>query len=319
MTTSRAMRRGSVSLRLYPHIELDPTDIVSELRHQARLAEDAGFDGVMVSEHHNGFGGYLPNPIQAAGWLLDATTDMWAAPCPLLLPLRPAALVAEEIAWLAARFPDRVGVGFAAGSLESDFVVMGMTKGDLPARFADALTTVSTMLLGRDAGALAGVPAVRRCATHPVPVVSAAMSPAACRRAAAAGVGLLFDSLTTIARCRELADVYRDADGPGPVVLIRRVVPGDAPSEGQAEHVRFYESYADSGAVGHWGDDERATGDEDTIADVLTAQATEVGADCLNLRLHTAGMSLREVRDGIDALAGLPVVLAQRWRAPEPP
>ncbi len=85
----------------------------------------------MTSEHHGGFGGYLPNPQQAAGWLLDAMPTGWAAACPLLLPLKPAALVAEEAAWLAARFPGRVGLGLATGSLVDDFEIMGTDKVDL--------------------------------------------------------------------------------------------------------------------------------------------------------------------------------------------
>src|SRR5580704_15063581 len=125
---------GSVSLRLYPHHDLPATEIVTELRVQSALAVEHGFDGVMTSEHHGGFAGYLPNPLQAAGWCLDAMAAGWAAPCPLLLPLRPPALVAEEAAWLAARFPGRVGVGLAAGALAVDFEVMGLTMDDLAAR-----------------------------------------------------------------------------------------------------------------------------------------------------------------------------------------
>ncbi|MET0728376.1 MAG: LLM class flavin-dependent oxidoreductase, partial [Acidimicrobiales bacterium] len=87
------MEQGSVSMRLYPHIDLgDPTAIVDELRAQARLAAEAGFAGVMTSEHHGGFAGYSPNPLQLAGWLLEAMPTGWCAPCPLLLPLRPVAL-----------------------------------------------------------------------------------------------------------------------------------------------------------------------------------------------------------------------------------
>ncbi len=96
---------GSVSLRLYPHNDLPAPDVVEELRRQARAGEAAGFDGVMVSEHHGGFAGYLPNPIQTAGFLLDATDSVWVAPAPVLLPLRPVALVAEELAWLRRAIP----------------------------------------------------------------------------------------------------------------------------------------------------------------------------------------------------------------------
>ena len=313
--SSEAMRRGSVSLRLYPHLGLPPGDIVRELLEQARLAERAGFDGLMISEHHNAFAGYLPNPIQAAGWLLDVTTSMWAAPCPLLLPLRPPALVAEEIAWLAARFPGRVGVGFAAGSLEADFTIAGTTKDDLTARFAAALELVSGMLLGRDPGSLSDDPAIRQCATDPVPVVSAAMSAAACRRAAAAGVGLLFDSLTTVARCTELVEVYRDAGGVGPIVLIRRASPGTPPAQRQDDQLRLYRSYAAPAAVEHWGDDQLASGSANAITEQLATQATAIGADCLNLRVHTPGMAPVEARAHIEALAEVRTLLARDWIA----
>ena len=66
---------GAISLRLYPHNELDdPTAIVDELLAQAALASEAGFDGAMTSEHHGGFAGYSPNPLQLAGWMLEVAT-----------------------------------------------------------------------------------------------------------------------------------------------------------------------------------------------------------------------------------------------------
>jgi len=165
------------------------------------------------------------------------------------------------------------------------------------------MASVSAMLLGRDSGALSEDAAVGRCAEHPVPVVSAAMSPAACRRAASAGVGLLFDSLTTVARCRELADVYRDAGGTGPVVLIRRVASGAPSGERQDQQREFYESYASPAVIAHWGAAEQAFGDANAIAESLTAQAQAIGADCLNLRVHAAGMTVAQVRDEITLLA----------------
>jgi hypothetical protein len=73
---------GSVSVRLYPHDELSAPMIVEELRAQAALAVEHGFDGVMTSEHHGGFHGYLPNPLQVARFCLDAMPYGWAAPAP---------------------------------------------------------------------------------------------------------------------------------------------------------------------------------------------------------------------------------------------
>ena len=71
---------ASVSLRVYP-AEHDALRIVEEMREQARLAEAVGFDGLMTAEHHGGFPGYIPNPLQMAGWLLEA--DSRRAICPI--------------------------------------------------------------------------------------------------------------------------------------------------------------------------------------------------------------------------------------------
>ncbi|HVS67443.1 MAG TPA: hypothetical protein VHE56_02740, partial [Mycobacteriales bacterium] len=183
------------------------------------------------------------------------------------------------------------------------------------ARFAEAMATVSGMLLGRDPGPLPDDPAIARCATNPVPLVSAAMSAAACRRAAAAGVGLLFDSLTTVARCRELAAVYRDAGGEGPVVLIRRAAPGAPSAQRQEDQLKLYRSYAAAGAIEHWGEDQLASGDAAAIAETLAAQADAVGADCLNLRVHAPGVTPGEVRAHIEALAEVRDLLGGNWSA----
>src|SRR5215475_4593812 len=220
--TTSPFAAGSVSFRSYPHRLLDAPAVVDELRGQAALAVEHGFDGVMTSEHHGGFAGYLPNPLQLAGFLLDAMATGWAAACPLLLPLRPAALVAEETAWLAARFPGRVGLGVAAGALPVDFDVMNVTMDDLAPRFARALDELASMLRGDEGGPLERDLAIARCAQHPVPLLSAAASATAARRAANVGAGLLFDSLVTPARAAALVGAYRDAGGRESGVLIRR-------------------------------------------------------------------------------------------------
>lgn len=281
---------GSVSLRLYPH-RLEATEVVDTLLEEGRLAASVGLDGVMTSEHHGGFGGYLPNPLQAAGWLLDAMPAGWAAACPLLLPLRPAALVAEETAWLAARYQGRVGLGVASGSLVDDFEIMGTDKVDLTRRFADGLSAVAGMLGGRDAGRLAGDAAIARCAEHPVPVLSAAMSPAAVRRAAACGVGLIFESLSTTDRVAELIGAYRSAGGEGPTVLIRRVWVGPPPVTEVERQRDLYRSYAEQSAQAHWGGQEMLTADDPAgLAGKLVDALGASGAGALNLRLHAPGI-----------------------------
>jgi alkanesulfonate monooxygenase SsuD/methylene tetrahydromethanopterin reductase-like flavin-dependent oxidoreductase (luciferase family) len=293
---------GSISFRIYPH-DLPAQSTVEVMRRQASATVAAGFDGVMTSEHHGGFAGYTPNPIQLSSWLLDAMPAGWAAPCPLLLPLRPTALVVEEIAWLAARFPGRVGLGVAAGSLEQDFTIMDLDKTNLTDRFAAGLERVAAALSGRDGGSLAADPAVRRCVEHPVPMLSAAMSPTACRRAASHRVGLLIDSLASAQRCQVLAATYRDAGGTEPVCLVRRVWVGEGAESRHAQQEAVYRSYAASGAQAHWQASELITGNAAEVADRLTATRSAAGADSLNLRVHVPGITPEEVESQIDALA----------------
>jgi alkanesulfonate monooxygenase SsuD/methylene tetrahydromethanopterin reductase-like flavin-dependent oxidoreductase (luciferase family) len=291
---------GSVSLRLYPHNDLPAPAIVEELRQQAALAAEDGFDGVMTSEHHGGFAGYLPNPLQAAGWCLEAMPAGWAAPCPLLLTLRPPVLVAEETAWLAARFPGRVGVGVAAGALKDDFEIMGLAMESRAARYSTALEELVGVLNGSDPGGLAGDAAVKACAEHPVPVVSAAMSLTAVRRAARHSVGILFDSLSTPERCRELSDAYRAAGGIGPCILIRRAWVGEPPREGVARQLDVYRSYAPVAAQTHWEGEQLVTSaSARDVAAGLAGVAKRAGADAVNIRIHVAGVTPEAAREQI--------------------
>lgn len=294
---------GSVSLRLYPCGEPSATAVVDELRGQAALAAAHGWDGVMTSEHHAGFAGYVPNPLQLAGWLLDAMPAGWAAACPLLLLLRPPALVAEEVAWLAAAFPGRVGLGVAAGALAQDFAVMGTTADDLAARFTAALEELAPLLAGRAEGPLAGDPALAACATAPVPLVSAAMGPGAVRRAARLGAGILFDSLAPAARCRALADAYREAGGAGSVVLIRRAWVGPPPRDALDAQTGVYRTYASAAAQQGWDEDQVVTAeDPGAVADGLADVLARAGADALNVRLTVPGVPAGAVREQIEAL-----------------
>ncbi len=300
----RPFAPSSVSFRLYAYPELSPSACVAAMRADARLAEAVGFDGIMVSEHHGGFPGYLPNPLMAAAWALDATEAAWAAPCPLLLLLRPLAVTVEDLAWLAAAYPGRVGAAAAAGSLDQDFEVTGAPRDHLAGRYAAALEELAAALAGRLRGVLAADSAVAALARRPVPLLSAAMSPAAARRAAGCQAGLLFDSLSTVAHLGRLAACYREADGRGPVVMVRRVWVGSPPNQIIDAQVKRYRSYASPAAVARFGEDELVTESAPrALAERLAALAAQAGATALNLRVHVPGVSPDQAADQLEALA----------------
>lgn len=302
------LERGSISLRLYPH-DLSPSGVVDEIRTQARLAEQAGFDGVMLSEHHGGFPNYIPNPLLAATWALDATETMWAAPCPQLLPLRPVSQIVEDLAWTAARFPGRVGAGFAAGALPLDFEMAGVPFEEMNARFKAALPEVAAALRGDAGSPLGDDPAVAALRESPIPVVSAAQSPAAARRAAACSIGLLFDSLTSIERAAEVSAVHADLGGRGTRIMLRRVWIGEPPTQSVGAQMDRFRMVAPDRAKAHWAPDGGLVTSPDAaeVCERLDDHVRRGGCDALNLRVFHAGVSPEAVRDQI-ALLGQDVL-----------
>jgi alkanesulfonate monooxygenase SsuD/methylene tetrahydromethanopterin reductase-like flavin-dependent oxidoreductase (luciferase family) len=311
---SSPFARGSISLRLYPHNELRAEAIVAELCAQAGLALSHGFDGIMTSEHHGGFGGYLAQPLQMATFVLDDHRNGWVAAAPLLLPLRPTALVAEEVAWLQARHRGRVGLGVAAGALPLDFGVAGVSQDDAVDRFKAELPRLVAMLRGDELGDLERDPALYACRDHPVPVLSAAVSVTAARRAAQCGAGILMEGMSAPASLARLTTAFDDAGGTGSKVLIRRVWLGRVRTALVTQQRAVYESYAgrDSG----FGDDETIASDDPAeLAERLVAAVIAAGSDALNLRIHLPGMEPEEVRDQITSI-GTTVLEGVRARWP---
>ena len=307
--------RGSVSIRLYPHNELPATEIVRELCAQANLAVDSGFDGVMTSEHHGGFAGYLAQPLQMASFVLDAQQSGWAAAAPLLLPLRATALVAEEVAWLNARFPGRVGLGVAMGALPLDFEVAAVEQSEAAGRFKAALPRMVAMLRGEDLGPLAEDPALRACRATPVPVVSAAVSApqAAVRARPVAAPSILMEGMSEPERLATLCAAYDEAGGTGAKVLIRRVWLGQVDRDLVANQRAVYESYAGAGQT--FSDDQTVAAAEPAeMVERLTELVALVGADALNLRVQLPGMSAAAVREQIAALgSSVAAPLKEAW------
>jgi alkanesulfonate monooxygenase SsuD/methylene tetrahydromethanopterin reductase-like flavin-dependent oxidoreductase (luciferase family) len=286
---------------------------VDDLLAQATAAERAGFDGVTISEHHLGFPGYFPNPLQAASWILERTTRVWVAPAPMLALLRPVNLVAEEIAWLAARFPRRVGAGFAAGAMTADFEFASTDQTNLVARFEHALETLTELLGGAAPEALLTDPAFSRLVEHPVRVLSAASSHTACRRAARIGCGILLESVVEPEEVGRMIDTYRSAGGSGPACLVRRAWVGSSPP---LEQERAWNAMMRATVPvynrGAWLTPENmiVSGDANAVTDQLGAIMAATGADCLNLRVHVPGVGPDTVIAQIDALG--PVLSALR-------
>ncbi|HEV8296872.1 MAG TPA: LLM class flavin-dependent oxidoreductase [Acidimicrobiales bacterium] len=295
------LAKGSISLRLYPH-DVPALAQVDELRAQARLAIEVGYDGVMVSEHHAGFAGYLPNPHQMIAFLLPVMPRGWAAASPILLPMLPYALLAEQLAWLAVAYPGRVGAGFGSGSLPVDFELAEVPFAEITDRFKAALPKIVAALRGEDPTPLGGDRAIRACKERPVPMCVAAQSKPAVRRAANLGIGVLYNSLQTNDVSRRMSDTYDEAGGTAPKILVRRVWIGDAPEAAIQAQIDHYKTYATENAMKSWGPDNSTirarTGEE--LAELLAATIEESGCDAINVRVHVKDLRPDQVRQQLE-------------------
>ena len=297
----RSLRTGSVSLRLYAS-EGTSVQQVNQMRAEAQLAEEVGYDGVMVSEHHAGFPGYLPNPLQLSAFLLAATEKIWVSPCPLLLPTKPRAMLAEEIAWLSSAYPHRVGIGFAAGALPVDFELAEVPFDEKNTRFKSSLPWIVNTLRGIAEDPIAKDLAIQQCKLQPIPIAIAAQSAEACRRAAKLNAGILFDSLQSPEVSNKLSSAYREAGGNGPVILIRRVWIGSPPASKIQAQMDHYHSYASDHAKSNWiqGDSTVLGQNGAQAAERLIKILHDSGCDTVNIRVHVAGLEANQISEQLE-------------------
>ncbi len=289
---------GTIALGIHRQELPDVPGQVDAILGQAVLAESVGFDGATLSEHHAGFPGYLPQPLLASNWILGETERIWSGPTPTLITVRNPALLAEEIAWTAARYPGRLGAAVAAGYTESDFTALGLSGKELARRFAEGVTNLQRSLGGADL--LCGDPAIGAVATRPVPLLYAAHSTAAAAKAAAHGSGILLIGSNDAARAVQVTAAYEAAGGRGPRVWIRRVHVGTVPKVAREELGAAYAGHdrAPTGPVNDF-----VSGEPSEIIDTLLAELIALGPSAaLNVRIHLPGLSREALLDQIGAI-----------------
>ena len=276
-------------------------EIIAALVQQARTAVAAGYDGVSVSEHHGGFGGYVPNPLQVAGWLLPEMARGWAATGPLLLSLRNPNLVAEEAAWLADRFPGRLGLGVGPGFAPLDFEIAGVPIDERLPRYRAALEALVQAVGGTGSGAIGRDSAIARLSAGAIPVVATLGGPVGARHAGRIGAGCMVDSFASVAKAAGLFAAYAAAGGVGRRILCRRAWLGAPDPERMAVLARGYRSIGSSTAVGAPQTDFIATPDPAEMAEKIGAEARGSGCDALLLRFHYPGLAQQAMLDQLEA------------------
>ncbi len=279
----------------------DPAGSLDSLRSQAVAAEASGFDGAGLSEHHGGFPGYVPTPTLVVGALLAVTSRLWGAACPTVLPMRAAPLLVEELAWLNAAFPDRVGVGLVSGYQARDFEMVDQSFDGRRDAFARMLPEVVEALCGRAEGPLGEDPAVLALRDAPLPVLAGVGGRRGGEQAARAGAGILLTSMATAVESRAVVDAYVAAGGTGTRVLIRRVWLGTPPSF--ASQMDAYRAADPEGTLPTVASEEVViAGSAHQVTERLIDDCRSSGADALNLRAFSPESDRHELVDQIRGL-----------------
>ena len=188
-------------------------------------------------------------------------------PARCLLPLRPTAMVAEEVAWLAALHPGRVGLGVAAGALPFDFEVMGLSAARAVPVFKSELPRVVDMLRGRELRQRWA--ATRPCNGAPSTRcrVERGGVGGGCRPGRPRGAGLLMEGMSPGPASVQGHGGLRPGRRDGTKVLIRRVWLGDVRADLVEPSGRS--TTATPGAAGFGNDQTVASADPDRMADLL--------------------------------------------------
>jgi alkanesulfonate monooxygenase SsuD/methylene tetrahydromethanopterin reductase-like flavin-dependent oxidoreductase (luciferase family) len=136
-----AIKRLGTSWMTYPNSYYDPkkgADLYHEYLDQLEFADELGFDGVAVNEHHQTAYGMMPTPGVLAGALARRIKNGKLAILGRALPLVSNPLViAEEFAVLDNLTRGRFIAGFVRG-IGVEYHTMGMNPAESQARFAEA-------------------------------------------------------------------------------------------------------------------------------------------------------------------------------------
>ncbi len=245
---------GPMKFGLYVSAELPPPgaraagvpaslpEAYAALLEDARTAEEAGFDGFFVSEHHGSPVEHLSQPLLFLAAVAAVTRRLELGTTVIQLPLHHPLEVAEQIAVLDNLSGGRAIAGFGLGLKEPELRAFGTTRGDAVARFEEGFEIVRRALEGERVSFHGRHFSLDDVAVRPRPVRRprpplwiGATSERALHRAARVADGWvghgLQDFATTAAFARRFRERSAESGRPGRVVLMRQAFVADSHAE----------------------------------------------------------------------------------------
>jgi alkanesulfonate monooxygenase SsuD/methylene tetrahydromethanopterin reductase-like flavin-dependent oxidoreductase (luciferase family) len=121
---------------------LPSTEVYANALEQARLADELGFDYVVLAEHHFSNYGFDPNPLMLVPTMAAQTEQIRFSTAVVVLPLRHPLQVAEDIAMLDVLTNGRIEVGFGTGYQQYEFERFRVPLDENRAIFEEGLEVV---------------------------------------------------------------------------------------------------------------------------------------------------------------------------------
>jgi alkanesulfonate monooxygenase SsuD/methylene tetrahydromethanopterin reductase-like flavin-dependent oxidoreductase (luciferase family) len=198
----------------------DPPDAANigrrwqEILAAGKAAEEAGFDGLFVPEHHMMADAYLPSPWAPLGALAAITERVDIGTTVHLLPFEHPVHVAEHAAMVDVLSGGRLKLGVGLGNFPTEFALFGLDPKTQVSRFEEAIEIVQRLWAGETldhhgrhfdvTGTITPVPANAQ-------MWMGAMSEPGVRRAARFGLPWATDPLHNIDVMKEWNGLYRAA------------------------------------------------------------------------------------------------------------
>lgn len=195
----------------------------------AQIAEEAGFDGLFLPEHHGWADGYVPQPLVGLGAIAAVTKKVHIGTTVMWLPIRHPMHVAEESALVDVIAGGRLRLGVGMGSIGEEYPLFGMDTSHRVSKFVEAVDLIERAWRGEELDHSGYYEAHGKITPLPVDAKMwlGAMFEPGLRRAARLGYPWMTEPLRSIELVKEMCDQYWEsaAESPTPennsIVLLR--------------------------------------------------------------------------------------------------
>jgi probable F420-dependent oxidoreductase len=301
---------------------------LDEIVETALVAEELGFDGLLVGEHHQQPMLHFPSPLPLLAALAARTTRIRLGTSVLLLPLYHAVHVAEDVAEIDRVSGGRLDLGVGLGYQPIDFDTFGTPIKNRVSLLEEGVEVLRRFWTGERFSFEGKRYRLKDVLPHPQPVQPggpplwlAGWTPEGVRRAGRLGNGWVTDPIQPLPVIKQFAAEYRAAAqqaGRRPFIsLMREVLIAPTSQEAVARYaqglVRTYQYYWQNKAFNEdlepWVKEinspdeitfERVAKDRaivggpaEVAADILRWQQ-EIGADHLQIIIPAQGKELHE-------------------------